>query len=252
MEVPPSSSLNVRLSLCANRHHSTNVPIHGRRMATNDKPKKTIYFGYGSNLWLHQMRQRCPTSKYLGIARLTGYKFIIYDRGYANIVELSDEEKLRRGSGDHQKHDYRNEVWGLVYSLEPSDEARLDVNEGVAHGAYGKEWIECEFWTASSERKVIEDTQHGFAYAREGQPDPTKKPGQEKMLVYINRVNVREGDIKHEYIYRMNQGIKDALKEGLPKEYVKQVLRKWIPEEESDAHVSQLARRQAAEFGDES
>ncbi|KAI5366573.1 putative gamma-glutamyl cyclotransferase, gamma-glutamylcyclotransferase [Septoria linicola] len=220
-------------------------------MVADNKPKKTIYFGYGSNLWLHQMRQRCPTSKYLGIARLKGYKWFIYDRGYANIVKLSDEEETRQESDGRQKHDYRTEVWGLVYGLEASDEARLDVNEGVAHGAYSKEWIECEFWTASSERTITEDTQYGFAYAPKGKPDTAKRPGKEDMLVYINRDNVRKGEIKHEYIYRMNQGIKDAINEGLAEEYVKQVLRKWIPEEESDANVSRLARKQAAEFGHE-
>ncbi|KAF2217720.1 hypothetical protein CERZMDRAFT_31255 [Cercospora zeae-maydis SCOH1-5] len=194
--------------------------------------QRTIYFGYGSNLWLHQMRQRCPTSKYLGIARLKGYKWIIYDRGYANIVELSEEEKHAVAD----EHDYSKEVWGLVYSLQPEDERRLDVNEGVAHGSYSKEWIECEFWTTSSERA--------------GRPDTSKKPGKTDMLVYINRQNVREGKSKEEYVYRMNAGIRDALKENVPRMYVGQVLRKWIPDME-DESVKEVARRQALEFEDE-
>ena len=30
----------------------------------------TVYFGYGSNLWLDQMKRRCPENKLLGYASL--------------------------------------------------------------------------------------------------------------------------------------------------------------------------------------
>ncbi|PPJ58517.1 hypothetical protein CBER1_07161 [Cercospora berteroae] len=239
MDIPTSSTLHLKLSLS----HRSSIPSNDIMTTAH---QRTIYFGYGSNLWLHQMRQRCPTSKYLGIARLKGYKWIIYDRGYVNIVELSEEEKMVA----NDKHDYSKEVWGLVYRLEPKDERRLDVNEGVAHGAYSKEWIECEFWTTSSERAVREDTAHSLSYVDEGRPDTSKKPGKADMLVYINRENVREGKIKEEYVYRMNKGIGDAVKEGVPKEYVEQVLREWIPDVE-DERVREVARRQALEFEDE-
>lgn len=35
-----------------------------------DKIKKTIYFAYGSNLWMDQMNRRCPENKYVGIGVL--------------------------------------------------------------------------------------------------------------------------------------------------------------------------------------
>lgn len=54
----------------------------------------TLYFGYGSNLWKHQMVQRCPTSKYLGIARLNDYRWIINERGYANVVQKNKDEEM--------------------------------------------------------------------------------------------------------------------------------------------------------------
>jgi gamma-glutamylcyclotransferase len=76
----------------------------------------SYYFGYGSNLWKHQMIQRCPTSDYLGIARLNQFKWIINDRGYANVVQTSEKKDV---------------VWGLVYRLQAEDERRLDLNEGV-------------------------------------------------------------------------------------------------------------------------
>lgn len=189
--------------------------------------------------------------------RLKGFKWIIYQRGFANIVEVDshkeegDDEKEEKG----KEGDYRNQVWGMMYSLEENDEKLLDEREGVPV-AYGKEWIECEFWTvpeaaaaasASSSRedeeevvKNEEDTTTAEKKKKRKPADITKRPGKEKMLVYINREMTDEGEIRKEYISRMNCGIKDAVKEGLPREYVEQVLRRWIPadgEEEEKKRV---------------
>jgi hypothetical protein len=183
----------------------------------------TVYFGYGSNLWQEQMHNRCPTSRYLGIARLKNYKWIIYDRGYANIVEIVEDEAKA-------KHDHSHEVWGLVYSLEPGDERRLDVNEGVPF-AYTKEYLECDFWAAENGHR----------------PDRSERPEKIDMLVYINRKLTTPSESKEEYVYRMNKGIKDAVKEGVPKDYIKQVLRKFIPDVE-DPSVAEVAGKQALQF----
>ncbi|KAK3067620.1 hypothetical protein LTR53_015399 [Teratosphaeriaceae sp. CCFEE 6253] len=192
---------------------------------SSDLSQATLYFGYGSNLWKHQMQQRCPTSKYLGIARLNGYRWIIYDRGYANIVEIEKKD-------DNPKA-YTDEVWGLVYSLQEDDEDRLDRNEGVPV-AYTKEDLKVDFWQAGSD----------------GHPDTKKKLKEVDMLVYINRKMTTPHKPKKEYIYRMNQGIKDAVKEGVPKKYVERVMRPFIPDEE-DEEVAELARKQALVFEDE-
>jgi gamma-glutamylcyclotransferase len=190
-------------------------------MATTNNA--TVYFGYGSNLWKHQMVQRCPTSEYLGIARLDGYRWIINDRGYANVVEIpaKDSEKPK------------DEVWGLVYSLQSEDERRLDINEGVPI-AYTKENITTEYWPAHNGSK----------------PNTTDMPEEVKMLVYIDR-NRTEPDVpKKEYIYRMNQGVHDAVKEGMPTRYVDEVIRKFIPAGE-DESVKAFAHQQALLFEDE-
>lgn len=149
-------------------HSPAQVPI----MASLEQGKPTIYFGYGSNLWLHQMDLRCPTSEYLGIARLNGYKWIINDRGYANVVQVSnhstteDTDEANKGSKE-----YEHVVFGLVYSLKEEDEKRLDKNEGVPV-AYTKEDLPCDFWPS-----------HGGKWV-----DVSKKPSKkEDMLVYIDR-----------------------------------------------------------------
>ncbi|CAN9324916.1 unnamed protein product [Alternaria alternata] len=195
-----------------------------------------IYFGYGSNLWLHQMTTRCPTSTYLGVARLPNYQWIINDRGYANVVEVTD-------SNSTSMSPYDDVVFGLVYSLEAEDEKRLDKNEGVPV-AYTKEMLQCEFWPSDTEHKV--DTSK----------DPEKK---EDMLVYIDRNRVQPDKPREEYIYRMNQGIIDVVKLGVPEDYVRDVMRKYIPAQEDDdgkegerERMAEFARGQAAEFRDES
>jgi len=196
----------------------------------------TVYFGYGSNLWLQQMRQRCPASKYLGVARLNNYKWIINDRGYANVVELHSSSS---DTSDATTQDYAHVVFGLVYSLQPSDESRLDKNEGVPH-AYTKEYLACDFWASEDGAKV----------------DVDKKPTQTKdMLVYIDRKRVTDDEPKDEYVVRMNKGIDDAVVKGVPEKYVKDVMRKFIPAEDKGnakrRSVEAKAYRQALEFVDE-
>jgi gamma-glutamylcyclotransferase len=186
----------------------------------------TIYFGYGSNLWQDQMKMRCPDSKYLGVARLDDYRWMINNRGYANVVQVNTSSST--------EPNYANVVYGLVYSLLPSDEERLDVNEGVPF-AYTKENLPVSFW----------------AKERAHEPVDLHKPAKKQdMLVYISRNHITDSTPKHEYIYRMNQGINDALREGVPQQYVEEVMRKFIPPEHDDALQNQ-AMQQALSFEDE-
>lgn len=191
----------------------------------------TIYFGYGSNLWLHQMATRCPTSTYLGVARLPHYTWLINNRGYANVVSSDSSTST---------HNYTDEVYGLVYSLLPEDEKRLDLNEGVPV-AYTKELLSCDFWPGSIDSKV----------------NTTLPPSETReMLVYIDRKRTTPDEPRDEYVYRMNQGIRDAVARGVPKGYVKDVMREFIPEEREDegedSEVGRFARTQAERFRDES
>lgn len=181
----------------------------------------TYYFGYGSNLWLHQMSLRCPSSTYVGIARLSGYRWIINDRGYANIVQTNDSLDL---------------VYGLVYTLTPDDEERLDRNEGVPR-AYTKEITPIEFWPLKDGEKV------DF-----GDSDCTgiKKD----LLVYIDRVRVESDKPKAEYIHRMNLGVHDAVKIGMPQAYVDNAIRQFIPAE-GNGEAKAVAEKQALWFEDE-
>ena len=89
-----------------------------------------FYFAFGSNLHLGQMAKRCPESRYIGTAKLHDYRFQINERGYANVLPSPG-----------------NCVEGLVYLLNPTDEARLDKSEGVPT-AYQKQILAIEVVTA--------------------------------------------------------------------------------------------------------
>ena len=188
----------------------------------------TIYFGYGSNLWLQQMNQRCPTSEYLGIGRLEGYRWMINERGYANVVKISEQADILPGSNIT----ITNVSYGLVYTLQSKDEDALDINEGVPV-AYEKDYFRTDFWPVRKDGRPIDV-----------RDEPEKL---DNMLVYINRKQVTDSKPKEEYIYRMNMGIKDAVKQGIPQAYVDKTMRPFIPEGDYD-NVRNVAEQQALAF----
>ena len=147
-------------------------------------PPPTLYFAYGSNLWQAQMRRRCPTSTFLGIATLARHRWIINARGYANVVCVGDDDG---GDGNDDGGDGNATapvVWGLVYALRPADEAALDAAEGVPH-AYGKASLGCEFW------------------ARDGGGGDGGGGVQRTMLVYVDGRRTAAGVPRAEYVDRM-------------------------------------------------
>ncbi|KAJ7156982.1 Butirosin biosynthesis, BtrG-like protein [Mycena crocata] len=154
---------------------------------------KTIYFGYGSNLWREQMNSRCPDNKCLGIARLRDWRWIINTRGYANVIPSKGDE-----------------VWALLYDLSPSDEVSLDIYEGVP-SSYVKQTICVEYFGKNSYGEI----RHGRRMV--------------DALVYVDVDRMLDGPPEEEYVHRMNCAITDALKEGVPKTYINKYLRPCIP-----------------------
>ena len=92
-----------------------------------------------------------------------------------------------------------------------------------------------DFWASKDENSPV---------------DVTKGGKKRDVLVYIDRNRTTDHKPKAEYIYRMNRGIEDGLKAGIPKDYVDQALRQFIPEKVSE-EVKALAIKQASGFEDE-
>ena len=172
------------------------------------------------------MLKRCPSSTFIGIGRLDDWRWIINERQYANVIPSS--------SGKKHEDVQNDEVWGLVYTLSSDDERNLDGNELPA---YGKEWLEVEFFPANTTSGSCVDTIH-------------KEGSTKEMLVYVDRNCVSEDEPKEEYVYRMNMGIQDAIEAGVPEGYVQKVIRRFIPERkqvEGEAAKREEALRNKAE-----
>ncbi|KAF8077705.1 Butirosin biosynthesis, BtrG-like protein [Lyophyllum atratum] len=152
----------------------------------------TLYFAYGSNLWLDQMRRRCPGSTYIGTALLPKWKWFINTAGYANVKESGEDI-----------------VYGMVYTLTAEDEAKLDGFEGVPYN-YIKRTLPVKFFgkrngEVAEGREIIE------------------------ALVYVDVECLVEGPPAKEYIFRVNRAVDDAVLEGVPQDYIDKYIRPFIP-----------------------
>lgn len=208
--------------------------------------QSTLYFAFGSNLWLSQMRTRCPSSTYLGIARLNNHTWHINERGYANVVATPPPSSPPASQPQPQPQPH---VYGLVYRLSPPDEARLDRNEGVPT-AYEKAFLPVDYWPADTPFPLSSSSSPPSSTfpARITTSNPPADP-QREMLVYIDRRRVGRGVPKAEYVYRMNRGVEDAVRLGVPGGYVEGVVRGYVPVVETEG-VEGLARAQAGGFVD--
>lgn len=98
--------------------------------------KETLYFAYGSNLHLEQMRLRCPTAEPVAAATLRGWKLVF--RGVADIAE---------GKADDL-------VYGAVFRIREKDEHALDVYEGYPH-LYIKRFVTVKLADGSNARAMV-------------------------------------------------------------------------------------------------
>ncbi|EWZ95012.1 hypothetical protein BFJ70_g10242 [Fusarium oxysporum] len=183
---------------------------------------EVLYFAYGSNLSTKQMRRRCPYSTPVGLAYLKGWRWIINERGYANVVQLpidSDNDETpeaednrqpsTKGKGkEKQKQKQKPEegVYGLLYLVPADDEESLDRYEGVP-SAYQKFQVDVKWASANKEE------------------DETLRA-----LVYVDEMRVEEDVPREEYIERMEDGIEDAVENwGMDEDYADRVMRRfWI------------------------
>lgn len=158
-------------------------------------PHLSLYFAYGSNLCLAQMTQRCGDgAEFLGVAHLSDYKWHINERGYANILPISNP------SGDSDSG-----VYGALYTMTEEAVAKMDVHEGVAKQIYERIPVRVKPLDKDATTEMID----AFAY--------------------IDKRNVHDGPPREEYIGRMNAAIADGLRHGIPSKYVTEVLRPFIP-----------------------
>ncbi|PHH78597.1 hypothetical protein CDD82_2956 [Ophiocordyceps australis] len=200
------------------------------KTAASDGPPTKLYFAYGSNLHIKQMKRRCPNSRYIGRARLCNYRWQINERGFANIVETPGRC-----------------VDGLVYEIDQKDEAKLDINEGVAKKAYEKRHLAVMLHRAHAalyRRPVSWIVAKGGPGAVNGQGKTqarlSHKSAQRQqqqyqhwlpdVLVYISPNHTQDSTPRDEYVKRLNLGIADARALGLDDNYIRTCICPFLPE----------------------
>jgi gamma-glutamylcyclotransferase len=199
-------------------------------------PNSTIYFAYGTDLWHQQLLTRCPSAKFLGIGRLRHWRFQINSLGYANVVESPmpseyDAATLRwlgplLGSQGGDPRTDNERAYGAVWAISESDEKKLDVLERVGQ-CYTKEEASIEFWSSQS---------------HDGQTTPVsvlKRAKRSRAVFHVDRINTQDAELgkgcSMQYAYRMNQGIIDALANGVPQGYVDKCIRSYLPQSDDAA-----------------
>lgn len=93
-----------------------------------------LYFAFGSNLSVAQMRVRCPGSEPVGPALLRGRELGFAYRS-RNFPPGGAADVVESGNG---------EVWGALYRLTGQDLAALDRFEFVGDGGYRRITVDVE------------------------------------------------------------------------------------------------------------
>ena len=154
---------------------------------------KCIYFGFASNISPRSLQQRCPGAIFIGAARLRGWKFIISEIGFGNIVPGDDTD----------------EVYGSLHFLTAQHEAALDKSEEVPD------------WHIKKTFKVEGIQSNGMVPAGQALD----------VMTYVDLKRTTEGIISKEYIFLMRKAIVDATQIGVPASYFDKCWSKYIPED---------------------
>lgn len=185
------------------------------------QPETLLYFAFGSNLSSTQMRARCPGAKAVGLGYLPGYEFIINERGFANVVLLPPSPSpSTSGTTTTTTTTTTSGVYGVLYRLaSAAEKARLDGYEGVPL-AYEDLVLDVE----QQQQQQLSSSSGSSGSA------PKKVVMVVRALVYVDRRRVTPSAPRAEYVVRMNNGIREAVAEwGLPRDYVRDVMRRYIP-----------------------
>lgn len=108
------------------------------------------YFAYGSNMDWFQMKERCPSARFVGIARLPDH-----------ALEFTRYSTNRRCGVSDVTSCHGHDVWGVVYEIdEDHDLPNLDTNEGYdwkrpkEQNSYNREEIEV-FLDGDSDKGLV-------------------------------------------------------------------------------------------------
>ena len=167
----------------------------------DEKSFTCLYFGFASNLSPRTIQQRCPGSLYVGLATLTGWKFIISEVGFGNIVQTHNDEDV---------------VYGSLSFLTGQHEEALDKSEEVP------------WWHEKMKLKVKMLGEDG------------SEVREVEATTYVDVHHVTPGVISKEYLVWMRKAVADGLTAGVPMSYFEEYVMKYLPEDESVGHEEKI------------
>lgn len=193
------------------------------------------YFAFGSNMHLTQMASRCPDSRVFAKGILHGYRWQINQRGVANVVRCKRSEEPEPV------------VEGILFTVSSSDIRSLDRSEGISKQFYDKalRWVdvgllaipalEGERTALAAERlKGLQVSERVNGTQGLGQThEEGVRVEKVEALVYLSGRYKKDGQIRSEYVQRMELAMSDALKLGVSKQYLRDSLYPLVFGEES-------------------
>ena len=148
-----------------------------------------LYFAYGSNMNWDQMRERCPSSRFVGIVVLREHKLAFTRRSVTRGCGVADVV-AEDGA----------EVWGVVYEIEDLDVGRLDTSEGFEPGRKKNSYYRrecCVFLDGEDQRPLTVST-----YFADPQPNPPLPNTAYKNLILTG---ARHWHLPEEYVRELEQ-----------------------------------------------
>jgi gamma-glutamylcyclotransferase len=148
-----------------------------------------LNFAYGSNMSWNQMRERCPSSRFVGIATLRDHKLaftrrsVNRDCGVADVVAENGAQ-----------------VWGVVYEFADLEIGKLDDSEGFRPGRDENSYHrrECLVFLDGEDQRPLSV----FAYFGDPQPNLTLPNAAYKSLILAGE---RHWHLHEEYIRELEQ-----------------------------------------------
>ena len=113
------------LTYNSNVHHELYTDYS---LKTRIPKQANLYFAYGSNMDMLQMRSRCPSAKFVGLSNIKNFEYYIDARGVASL-----------------KPKFGATTKGILWDIrDPNDWQNLDYYEGVRHDYYRRHYIQDE------------------------------------------------------------------------------------------------------------
>ena len=149
-----------------------------------------LYFAYGSNMDWKQMKDRCPSTRFVGVAVLLDHSLAFTRKSERRGCGVADAVPTKDGK-----------LWGVVYEISDMDVGKLDSNEGYRPGRAANSYLrrECMVFLDDNKNQPLTIWTY-FAEREENPPLPSQK-------------------------YK-NQIVNGARRWGLPEEYIVNVLDK--------------------------